>query len=587
MAELELERGEKLEAARLFARRAALVSEPRARARSCSSAPSALARAPAARRRSSPRPWSATPPSLPRACAAASCGCEADPRAALDDLEAVLALPATDADALREDELLELTRRASSAAVRAGRADAARRLLAQYCTLAPEDLEAQVELAGLHRKAGAREPLADLLTSLWPHLSGDARRSARRELTELSLTLGRSAEAADALRSLLAEEPHDTWATQSLLELLPPPGTGTPQEEAERLSLLGTLITASEGDARAELLARRAALHRNAGRSQSAREDFLAATKPRRRPAPLLLAVAALAREAGDDAGELAAWSRVVVSEPASPSAPAPASSRSPPRWWRRTRAPRPARPCSPPWRCRCPRPSAVMRWFALATLAAPRRADGRRGGGARRGRPSGPRAPPRGGPAGAREPAREERETCRRPRSSLESALSLAPRHAGATARAPARAAGAGGLVAPRGPARLRGPHAPPAEAAALYAELGTLHLERLAQPDAAEAALRQAVRLAPENVDVRRRLVALVAGRGDSAEAAKLLDVDTRGIPPAEAASLLREGAVHARARETWPGRSSWPAVHTPSCPRATRSSPSWPSSSSCTGM
>ena len=240
----------------------------------------------------------------------------------------MLALPPTDADALARGRAAGArTRRAASAAVRAGRSDSARRLLAQYCTQAPDDLEARASSPA----CTARRALASRWRTCSPSCgrasSGDARRSARRELTELSLALGRAAEAADALRSLLAEEPHDTWATQSLLELLPPPGTGTPQEEAERLALLGTLVTAAEGDARAELLARRAALHRNAGRSQSARDDFLAATKLSRRPAPLWLALAALAREAGDDVAELEAWRNVVASEPrprrARPGAPA------------------------------------------------------------------------------------------------------------------------------------------------------------------------------------------------------------------------------------------------------------------------
>ncbi|WNG50593.1 flagellar hook-length control protein FliK [Archangium minus] len=548
LAELELERGEKLEAARLFARKAALVTEARAGAKLLFRA-SVLAmgtsREEAFLAEALERDASFSPARVRRG----ELRMQADARSALEDFEAVLALPATDPDALREDELLELTRRASSCAVRAGRPDAARRLLAQYCTLAPEDLEAQVELAGLHRKAGAREPLADQLALLWPRLSGDARRSARRELAELSLALGRPAEAADALRSLLAEEPHDTWATQSLLELLPPPGMGTPQEEVERLTLLGTLISAAEGDARAELLARRAALHRNAGRAQSARDDFLAATKLSRRPAPLWLALAALAREAGDDVDELEAWRHVVVSEPdlaerarvrllALASTLLEKDARTPAREALLAAV---ELPLSPAERCDA--------FFALATLA---RREGQSDAEAEalaEAARQGP-VPRRVEALLSRASLLEKGGNLPEAANSLESALSLAPRHAGAIAalqrvlRTMEDWARLASLLA------AESPHAPPSEAATLYAELGTLYLERLEQPEAAEAALRQAVRLAPENVEVRRRLVALVADRGDSAEAAKLLDVGANNIPSTEAANLLREGASHARA-------------------------------------
>ncbi|WNG61080.1 flagellar hook-length control protein FliK [Archangium gephyra] len=547
LAELELERGEKLEAARLFARKAALVTDARAGAKLLYRA-SVLAmgtsREEAFLAEALEREASFAPARIRRG----ELRMQADPRSALEDFEVVLALPAVDPDAPREEELLELTRRASAAAVRAGRPDSARRLLAQYCTLAPEDLEAQVELAGLHRKAGAREALADLLATLWPRLSGDARRSARRELAELCLALGRPAEAADALRSLLAEEPHDTWATQSLLELLPPPGAGTAQEEAERLALLGTLITSASGDARAELLARRAALHRNAGRSQSARDDFLAATKLSHRPAPLWLAIAALAREAGDDVDELEAWRQVVASEPelaerarsrllSIASVLVEKDARAPAREALLAAVALPLPPAE--------RSDA---FFALATLA---RRDGMPDAEAEALAEAARQGPlPRRVEAQlARASLLEKTGKLAEAADSLEAALSLAPRHAGATAalrrvlRDQEDWERLAGLLA------AEASHAPPADAAALYAELGSLHLERLEQPEAAEAALRQAVRLAPENIDVRRRLVALVAGRGDSAEAAKLLDVGTSHLPAAEAAALLREGAAHAR--------------------------------------
>lgn len=548
LAELELERGDKLEAARLLARKATLVSDPRAGARLLFRA-SVLAlgssREEAFLAEALERDASYAPARIRRGELRLS----TDPRAALEDFEAVLALAPSDPDSPREAELLELTRRASTAAVRAGRTDAARRLLAQYCALAPEDLDARVELAGLHRKTGMREPLADLLTALWPRLTGAARRSARRELAELSLALHRTPEAAEALRGVLSEEPLDTWATQALLELLPPPGTGTPAEETERLVLLGTLISAAEGDARAELLARRAALHRQAGRSQAARDDFLAATRLARRPAPLWLALAALAREAGEDVDELEAWRQVVASEPGLSeraqgrllvlaSSLLEKDARIPARAALLAAV---ALPLAPAERCEA--------FFSLAQLAH------------REGRPEEESQAlaeaARQGPLSRRVEALLARATLlektgalAEAATSLEEALALVPRHAASLAALQRVLRQLEDW--PRLTALLaaEAPHASPEEAAALHAELGTLYLERLAQPEAAEASLRQALRLAPGDLGVRRRLVALVVAREAFAEAAQLLDVDEATLPADEAASLLREGAVHARA-------------------------------------
>ena len=548
LAELELERGDKLEAARLFARKATLVTEPRAGARllfrasvlalGSSREESFLAEAlerdvsfaPARTRRGELR--------LPTA-----------PHAALEDFEAVLALPATDPDAPREAELLELTRRAAGAAVRAGRPDAARRLLSQYCALAPDDLEARVELAGLHRKTGMREPLADLLGSLWPRLTGAARRAARRELAELSLALHRVPEATEALRGLLSEEPHDTWATQALLELLPPPGTGTPPEEVERLVLLGTLISSAEGDARAELLARRAALHRHAGRAPAARDDFLAATKLSRRPAPLWLALAALAREAGEDVEELEAWRHVIASEPE-------LAERAKDRLLslaaglveRDARAPARAAllaavalPLTPAERAEA--------FFSLATLA---HRDGQTGAEAEalaEAARQGP-VPRRVEALLARAALLERTGSLAEAAECLESALALVPRHASAVAALQRVLRRLEDWTRLTVLLAAEAPHLPPAEAAAVQAELGTLFLERLEQPEAAEAALRQAVRLAPGDGVVLRRLVDLVLARGEAAEAARLLDVGEALFPAEQAAAFLREGSGHARA-------------------------------------
>ncbi|WP_208752369.1 hypothetical protein [Corallococcus carmarthensis] len=67
-------------------------------------------------------------------------------------------------------------------------------------------------------------------------------------------------------------------------------------------------MSAASGEARAELLARRATLYRSAGRTGPARDYCAQATNLSRRPVPLLLAE--LAREAS---AALNAWRRAVA----------------------------------------------------------------------------------------------------------------------------------------------------------------------------------------------------------------------------------------------------------------------------------
>ena len=550
LAELELERGEKLEAARLYARRAALVPDARTGAKLLYRASllaagtsreeaflvEALERdasfAPARQRRGELR--------LPT-----------DARAALEDFEAVLALPPVDVEAPREAERVALTRKAATAAVRAGRTDAARRLLAEYCARAPEDLETRLELAALHRKAGAREALTDLLVELWPRLSGDARRAARRELAELSLVLGRASAAVDSLRSLRLEEPQDTWAAQALLDLLPPPGTGTLEEEAERLELLGTLVAAASGEARAELLARRAVLHRAAGRVSAACDDFSEAAKLARRPAPLLLALAELARESGDETAELEVWRAAVAADPnlstrarerllALAAALVEKDARGPAR-----EALRAAIALEPPAAERCDA------FFALAELAHRDARPDEEAAALAEAAQQGP-TPRRVEALLARATLLEARGHIKDAGQSLEAALVLVPRHAQATTalqrvlRAQQDWAALVELLA------AEAPHMPPPEATAMYAELADLYLDRLDQPVPAETALRHALRLSPTAAAVRRRLVSLVAGRGELREAAALLETAAESASASEAAALLREGAAHARSAQ-----------------------------------
>jgi tetratricopeptide (TPR) repeat protein len=550
LAELELERGEKLEAARLYARRAALVPEARTGAKllyRASLLAAGTSREEAFLAEALERDASFAPARQRRG----ELRLPTDARAALEDFEAVLALPPVDADAPREAERVALTRKAATAAVRAARTDSARRLLAEYCARAPEDLDARVELASLHRKAGAREALADLLVELWPRLAGDPRRAARRELAELSLGLGRAGAAMDSLRSLRLEEPHDTWAAQALLDLLPPPGTGSTEEEAERLELLGTLVAAAAGEARAELLARRAVLHRTAGRAASARDDFSEAAKLSRRPAPLLLALAELARESGDEMAELEVW-RSAVAADANLAARArerllalaatlvEKDARGPAR-----EALRAAIALEPPAAERCDA------FFALAELAHRDSQPDEEAAALAEAARQGP-TPRRVEALLARATLLEARGHIKDAGHSLEAALALAPRHAQATTalqrvlRAQQDWAALAELLA------AEAPHTPPADATAMYAELADLYLDRLEQPVPAEAALRQALRLSPADAAVRRRLVSLVAGRGELREAAALLETAAESASSAEAAALLREGAGYARSAQ-----------------------------------
>lgn len=548
LAELELERGEKLEAAKLYARKAALLADIRAGAKllyRASLLAAGTTREEAFLAESLEKDATFAPARMRRG----ELRLPTDPRGALEDLEAVLSLPPTDPDSPREQELLSLTRKAATAAVRSGRTDSARRLLAQYSSQAPADLDAQLELAGLHRKVGAKEALADLLTTLWPRLSGEAQRNARRELAELALALGRPNEAITALRALLVEEPRDLWAAQSLLSLLPPPGAGTEEQEAERLTLLSTQISAAEGEDRAELLARRAALHRSAGRVIAARDDYSEAARLARRPAPLLISLAELAREAGDESAELAAWRKAVASESslgerarerllAIAASLMEKDARAEAR-----EALRAAVALELPATERC------EAFFSLALLA---RRDGQPDAEA-----EALAEAARQGPVSrrveallARAALLEQHQKRAEAAQSLHESLTLAPRHPGATTalqrvlRELEDWAGLAALLA------SEAPHAPAATSASLYSELAGLYLDRLNQPGPAEASLREALRLAPDDAKVRRRLVSLIVENGELLEAASLLEAAAENAEPEDAAAFLREGAAHARA-------------------------------------
>ncbi|MBL8955903.1 MAG: flagellar hook-length control protein FliK, partial [Myxococcaceae bacterium] len=275
MAELELNRGEKLEAAKLFARRAGLEKEPRPAARLFFRAASLAAgssREEGYLASALGQDLSFIPARLRRA----ELQLQTDPKTALVDLEAVLEADPKDPDvAGAQLDRLALLRKAGFAALASGQLDSGRRLLALYVAQKPDDVEATLELAGLHRKSGALESLVDLLSELWPRLEGAQRKAARKEYAEGSLTLGRGDAAIEVLRAMLHDDPQDTWAATKLLSLLP----ATQDTTRERSTLITRLIDVAKGEERVQLLTRRSELHQQLGDLIAARADLVDAAQ--------------------------------------------------------------------------------------------------------------------------------------------------------------------------------------------------------------------------------------------------------------------------------------------------------------------
>lgn len=546
MAELELGRGQKLEAARLYARRAGLFSNPRAAARMLFQS-AGLARATEREAPFLAEALEKDPSFAPARLRRAELALESDSRAAMADLEAVLATDLADPDAPAEAERTELIRQAGFAALRAGYTDTARAHLALYSAQCPQDLGVRKQLAHLHRRAGAKEALCDLLGELWPSLTGPEQGAARKELVELSLELGRTVAAKDGLRGILTDQPADPWAANRLLQLLPSEGA-TPAEQSERLGLLGALIEAAGGDTRAELLAQRARLLWKMERLPEARADLTDAAREASTPAPLLVELAKACQEAGDEAGELSAWQQAVekdlsLLETASARMLSLSRRRLSARDFAGARAgfEAAARLSLPPSdRCEA--------YFGLAEAA--RSAGDSEGAGQALLEAS------RLGPAKRRVEALllrgellEGLEQHAEAVESYESALSLAPGHQAATAglkRALPRVEDWEGLAEVLA---AEAAHAPKEKAAPLLAELGTLYLDRLGLKGPAEAALKRAALLDRQNPEIRQRLAGLLFERGELRGACQLLEEAAEALPPGEAAQLLQSGIDRAR--------------------------------------
>lgn len=543
LAKLEVDRGALQEAARLYARRATLASDPHEAARWYFRAATFTRDTP----REQPllaQALEKDPSFLPARFRRAELIETVNPREALVDFEAVLnaGAGATDEAGLPVD-VASLTRRAAQAALKAGHYDAARRFFSKYAALKPEDLEAQLELAKLHRKAGALEPLVDLLGELWPRLTGTERQATRREFAEGALSLGRTASALDALRAMLADEPNHEWAAQRLLALLP----SDDAHHSERLELLSRLVASASGEARAELLTRRAELQRVSGELLAARADLSEASRLSTNPVPLLRALAELARQSGDEAAELSALKSVLQQTQADETVVTAAAERLVTIARSRARAddtPRALEAFETLVKLPLPASERTEAWFGLAQVA-------RRAGDSRRAEDALLEASKQG-PVARRVEALLERAELLQSRgaradviTAFSSALDLAPRHPQATAglisalRAAEDWEGLAEILA------AEAAHLPKGHAVPVLVELASLYLDKLNEPGPGEAALRRIVALDETDVPSRRRLSSLLAARGDFATAIELLESAAAQLSKSEGAATLREAA------------------------------------------
>lgn len=544
MAKLEIERGAGNEAARLYGRRAMLATDPREAARWYFRA--------ATLTRDTPReqPFIAQalekdPGFIPARFRRAELIETTNPREALADFEAVLSAgPEARDETGLELDVAGLTHRAALAAQKAGHYDAARRLFSKYVALKPDDLDAHLELARLHRRAGALEPLIDLLGELWPRLTGTIRHETRREYAEGALSLGRTASALEALRAMLADEPHHEWAASRLLALLPNDDT----HQSERLELISRLITNATGDARAELLTRRAELHRVSGDLISARGDLAEASRLSTNPVPLLRALAELSRQSNDEAAELAALKQVLQHASTDPVVVTAAAERLVTIARNRALAddtPRAIEAFEALVKLPLPAAERTEAWFGLAEVT-------RKAGDPKRAEEALLEASKQG-PVARRVQALLERADLQDSRGFIEGAieswsgaLELAPRHPGATAGligALRRSSDWEGLAEVLADEAA---HLPKQQSVPLYVELASLYLDKLDAAGPGEAALRRIVAIDEADVPARRRLAALVSARGDYASAIELLEEASAHLPEAEAAAVLREAAA-----------------------------------------
>lgn len=538
MAHLELERGAHLEAAKLFARRAKLVGDPRAQARLFFRAVELAQRTPREEEFLA-QAIMADPRFAPARIRRSELQKETDPRRALEDIEAALATPLGDEDGPSEAERVLLAKGAAQAALRSTRAESARKYLALYVAQRPKDLEAARQLIDLHRRAGAKEALADLLGDVWSQLSGPERGATCREYAELCLELGRTSAAVDALRNLLEADAQDAWAAKTLLGLLPKEGG-----DQERTRLLSLIIPTEEGDGRSQLLWQRAQIFRRQGKLDEARADLSAAADLATQSGPLLRELADVARDAKDRVGELETWKRAVEKDPALGRG-----------FFERicdlSRAlllEKNARAAKDGFACLAALdPKGNERLEVMLGLAESALAVGDRLAAAEaflEASKSGP-AQRRAEAFLARAALLEEQGDLSGASDSFEGALGLVPRLAQAregqkrVLRALEDWEGLAEVLA------AEASEVPKTQSAPLWEELGLLFLERLEKTGPAEAAFRKAAQADKGMAKVREHLVELLCRRGVWPEAAQFAEEAADVLSPTQAAAVLRGAA------------------------------------------
>jgi hypothetical protein len=392
--------------------------------------------------------------------------------------------------------------------------------------------------------------LVDLLGELWPRLGGAAKAATRREFAEGALSLGRTASALEALRAMLVDEPSDAWAASRLLSLLP----NDDAHQHERLDLVSRLITHATGEARAELLARRAELHRLSADLLSARADLLEASQLSANPVPLLRALAELSRQSRDEAAELSALKLVLEHARGEPEVVTDAAERLVNIARNRAAANDTARALEAfEALVTLPLPTSERfeAWFGLAHVA-------QEAGNVRRAEEALLEASKHGAVAKrveallARAQLQEGRNAFEAAVTSYAAVLELAPRQAAATAGLISALRRLGDWEGLAEVLTLEANHLPKADAVPLFVELAALYLDRLGQSGPGEAALRRIIAIDEADVSARRRLASLLAARGEYTEAIALLEAAAEHLGSSEAAATLREAARWAALEE-----------------------------------
>ena len=548
LADLELSAGNRPEAATLLARQAALIADPLAAARLFLRA-SELARGEAREGGLLEDALRLDPALASARIRRAELQLAREPRRALEDLEVALSLARADPAVVPPAERKRLERLAAEGAVRAGDAEAARRHLSAYADAAPDDIDALLQLAALHRSAGAVEALAALLSGLWPRLSGEQARVACRELVELSLELHRPSEALDALRRLVELSPDDPWALETLVSLLPP---AVPGSDAEALALRTRLVDLTSGAARAHHRVERARLLRARGDRVAAREELARAASESNEPALLWREVALLAQASDDAPGEVGAWHRALEAD-------ASIAAEAAPRLLAVGRAlveshPQLAEDALREASQRGGATEAVEAWRALSRLERRRGRMDAASDALLRAAELAPE-PLRADVLLERAELAEERGDSAGAADSYRRVLQISPRHPRALPRLRALLEHAADWPSVAELLELEAERAPRERAAGLFSELGVLLEERLGRTEAAEAALRRAVQFDPQEPKALERLVTLELRRGAWTDAAPLWKTVSAVLPPERAAALLRQAAQLASAAQDGP--------------------------------